>query len=106
MIDDPEEQTKIIAALHNESGHKGRESTYRRVADRYWWDDLHAKIKDYVRTCEQCQFRDYTRAEEPMHPTYTATLFSKVAVDAVHMPPCKGYRHLIIGRCDGWKHNL
>ena len=104
VIDNQEERTRIIAALHDESGHRGCKSTYCRIADRYWWDNLHAEVKVYVQTCEQCQLRDSTRAEEPMYPTYLVSLFSKVAVDAVHMPNCRGYRYLIIGRCDtsGW----
>lgn len=80
------------------------ESTYRRVADRYWWNNLHTRIKDNVKTCEQHHLRDSTRAEEPMHPTYIATFFSKAAVDAFHMPSCRGYKYLVIGKYDtsGW----
>ena len=43
VVDDPTERQNILQQLHDESDHKGREGTYRRVADRYWWDNLHAK---------------------------------------------------------------
>ena len=55
VVDDPVERQTILQQLHNESGHKGREGTYRRVADRYWWDNLHAEVKSYAQSCEECQ---------------------------------------------------
>ncbi len=51
---------------------KGRERTYRRVADRYWWDNLHEEVKAYVQTCEECQRRDPSRSIEALHPTWVA----------------------------------
>ena len=36
VIDKHVERQTILQQLHDESSHKGRESTYRRVADRYW----------------------------------------------------------------------
>jgi Integrase zinc binding domain len=53
---DGEEKDRIIKELHDESGHRGRESTFRRVADRYWWHDVLASVKTYVKSCEVCQF--------------------------------------------------
>ena len=35
VVDSDERKAKIVRELHDESGHKGRESTYRKVADRY-----------------------------------------------------------------------
>lgn len=35
VIDNPEKQTNIIAALHDDSEHKKRESTYSKIADKY-----------------------------------------------------------------------
>jgi hypothetical protein len=58
VVDSGEEQTKIIMALHDESGHKGRESTYQKIADRYFWEGCYAAIKAYVASCKICQQRD------------------------------------------------
>lgn len=35
VVDNPIERQTILQQLHDESGHKGQEGTYRRVADRY-----------------------------------------------------------------------
>ena len=36
VVDNPVEQQTILQQLHDESGHKEREGTYRRIADQYW----------------------------------------------------------------------
>ena len=36
VVDLQEKRTKILKELHNESRHKGRESTYYKVASRYY----------------------------------------------------------------------
>ena len=41
VIDSDERKAAILMELHDESGHKGRESTYRRVADRYYWENYY-----------------------------------------------------------------
>ena len=104
VVDKKENQQEIMRALHDETGHKGREGTYRRVADRYWWNDMHKDVKRYVKSCPECQHRDPTRLEESLHPTWTNALFAKVAIDVVHMPHAFGYSHLVVGRDDlsGW----
>jgi hypothetical protein len=48
VVDLEEEQTKIIMALHDESRHKRRESTYRKIADCYYWEGCYAKTKAYI----------------------------------------------------------
>ena len=35
IIDETEDQQKILKQLHDENEHKSRENIYRRVADRY-----------------------------------------------------------------------
>ena len=69
VVDNLIERQTILQQLHDESGHKGREGTYRQIADRYWWEDLHSEIKGYVQSCQECQCRDLSRPEEALHPT-------------------------------------
>ena len=77
---------------------------YRRVADRYWWERLEKDVKAYVQSCEQCQKRSKITEEEALHPTWVSSMWSKVAVDVVHMPPCQGKHYLVAARenLSGW----
>lgn len=99
-VDHPIERQTILQQLPHESGHKGREGTYRRVANRYCWENLHFEVKSYVQSCEECQRRDPSRPEEALHPTWVALLWQKVGLDVVYMPPCEGFRYLVVARCD------
>jgi hypothetical protein len=36
VIDNLKKRAKIIHTLHDKSGHRKREDTYRRIADKYW----------------------------------------------------------------------
>lgn len=94
VVDNPIERQTILQQLQDESGHKGREGTYRRVADRYWWENLHFEVKSYVQSCEECQRRDPSRPEKALHPTWVALLWQKVGLDVVYMPPCEGFRYV------------
>ena len=95
VVDDLVERQTILQQLHDESGHKGREGTYRRVADRYWCDNLHAEVKSYIQSYEECQRRDFSRPEEALHPTWVSFLWQKVGLDVVYLPSYKGYRFLV-----------
>ena len=104
VVDDKTQRTAIIEELHDQSGHRGRESTYRRVADRYWWDGQWNDVKAYVKTCEICQFRANDQEEEALRPTWTIDRWQKVGLDIVHMPPSRGFHYLVLARSDfsGW----
>ena len=104
VIDSDERKLEILKQLHDESGHRGREGTYRRIADRYWWEQLHDDVKGYVRSCEECQKRDPTRLEEALHPTWVTFMWQKVGLDVVHMPACRGKHYIVMARDDfsGW----
>ena len=104
VVDSEEDRAKILQAAHEESGHRGREGTYRRVADRYWWKDLADVVAKYVRSCKECQMRDGRRLEEALHPTWVSVMWQKVCVDIVYMPRVKGFKYLVLARDDlsGW----
>ena len=55
VIFNNQQKEDIICQLYDESGHKGREGTYKKVALRYWWEGLYKDVKNYVQTCEPCQ---------------------------------------------------
>lgn len=104
VVDTTDERNRIIKALHDESGHKGREGTYRRVADRYYWDQMWGSIKDYVKSCPECQQRAPERKEEALHPTWQSILGRRWYVDVIHMPKAGHMRYLVVAReaVTGW----
>lgn len=101
VIDGEQAQKQLIQTVHEqEASHRGREATYRILADRYWWDGLYKQVAAYVNSCHECQVQSRRHEEEPLHPTYVPALWRKIGVDVVHMPPCQGKRYLVVARDD------
>lgn len=98
VIDGNEEQSSILQELHEETGHRGVESTYRKIADRYFWPNLYKVVKSHVQTCATCQLRAGARQDEPMHPTYENYLNQRWHIDVVHMPQYGRYKYIVMAR--------
>ena len=100
-----EEREKALTAVHEELGHRGREGTFAKLNERYWWPGHYADVKSHVMTCEQCQLRANKRKEEPLHSISVGTLWRRVGVDVMYMPETPdGYRCLVAAReyLSGW----
>jgi hypothetical protein len=104
VVDSLEEQMSIKLSAHEQGGHKPREATYRRIADRYWWPSQYKDVKLHVKSCEQCQLTLRTRTQSELHPTWVQDLWHKVALDVVHMPLRSGKNRLVLlrGEGSGW----
>ena len=104
VIDSEERRTELLGALHDEVGHRGRESTYARLAARYFWNGMYLDVRKYVDSCKKCQLKSKTRLEEALFPTRASRLFTDLAIDVVHLPNAEGYTGLVICRdkLSGW----
>ena len=100
VVDETEDQQKILKQLHDEDEHKGREGTYRRVADRYWWRNLYKDCERYVASCDVCQRRKPNRKKEALHPTWVSAPFKKIGIDCVHMPASGAMKAMMVARND------
>ncbi len=100
VINDVEERQRILKQFHDENDHRDKENIYRRIIDRYWWDNLYDDFQKYVRTCSQCQMRDSIREEEALHFIWMTFLWKKVEVNIVHMSSNKEKHYLIVVRDD------
>ena len=37
------------------AAHRGRESTYQKISERFFWHGMIEDIKEYIKTCKSCQ---------------------------------------------------
>jgi hypothetical protein len=90
--------------LYDNTRYKGRESTYQKVAKRYFWDGYYKDIKNFVLQYDRCQFRSNLRQEEALHLIWTSALWSKVDLDIVHIPEYRSKKYLVLARynLNGW----
>ncbi|KAH6721994.1 hypothetical protein BKA61DRAFT_467328, partial [Leptodontidium sp. MPI-SDFR-AT-0119] len=48
------ERYRVISECHKESGHRGPELTYYRLAKRFFWRGAFEEYKVFCKTCEDC----------------------------------------------------
>ncbi len=100
VIDDLEKWQRILKQLHDESDHWDKKDIYKRIIDRYWWDDLYDDVQKYVKICSQCQMRDSIKKEETFHFIWMTLLWKKIEMNIVYMSSNKEKHYLIVTRDD------
>jgi hypothetical protein len=104
VVGTQDQRLEVIRELHDEIGHRGKQSTYDHVSRRYQWKNMYADVEKWVKTCERCQRRARNRYEEPLHPTWSTIVWEKIGVDVVYMPWDPGGGYIVFARDDlsGW----
>ena len=102
VICDMDVQREIIKEMHDAhwAGHRSVGPTFHKIRLTYFWPGMWGMIKDYVETCEQCQFLSKVQYREELHPTASPTIHGRWFVDIVVMPKAGRFRYLILARED------
>ena len=100
VLGNAKDKEEVLKQLPDESGHQGRDGTYEKARLCYYWDGLCRDIDRYIRSCEESQRHKPHRYDEPLHPTFSATIFAKVGLDVVHMPAATDGSKCMVGMWD------
>jgi transposase InsO family protein len=92
------DRLELLIHAHDRLGHKGKNTVAQALSDRFWWPTLINDVKDYLKTCHECQLRTVDKFYIPPTITIPATLFSKVHIDTMMMPASHGKRYLVQAR--------
>ena len=68
---------------HPTAGHLGIDAIYHKISERYYWDQMYRDIKEYIKTCDQCQRRSKAKRKEPLHPIKIGQAFERIGIDLV-----------------------
>ena len=100
-----DQQLEVIREQHEETGHRGLKGTFDRISRRYQWKGMYSDVDEWVKSCEECQRRSKLRYEEPLHPTWSVSVWDKIGVDVVYLPWAPdGNGYAVFARDDlsGW----
>ncbi len=86
VILDPARRQEILAQVHDTTGHRGRDTTYLAVRDRYWWPNLYRSAHWFVASCQNCQFHSRYRSVPPLTRSLCPFVLRRIHVDTIHMP--------------------
>ena len=81
------------------SSHRGRESTYQKLSERFFWHGMVADVKRYIKACEKCQKQDkiFSRISAELHSIpITPNVMHQVGVDICNLPEVNGMKHDLI----------
>ena len=96
LIVDTNHRQSIIAQAHNEVGHRGRDSTYKVLFDRYYWPDLYDSMVYFVQSCYACQFHSKMHPRIPFSATWNSAILRCFDLDTVHMEDGYGGKHFLL----------
>jgi len=101
---EPADRKKVIRALHagSSGGHFAFVSTINRIRSAgYWWPYLHRDVREFVKSCDQCQrigapsFRNHW----PLTPIIPLAPFEKWGIDfigPIHPVSARKKRYIIL----------
>src|SRR5947199_1613985 len=80
-----DETDAILFMTHNhETGeHFGVDTTYNKIADRYYWKGMYDDIKGYVKSCDTCQRRGQKGEKSYLNPIEVREPFERIGIDFV-----------------------
>jgi len=100
VITDPNHKHSILLHAHEHLGHRGIFAVTAVVGARFYWPNMRADIHHHVKSCHECQIRSLKRLEISPTVSAPATLFTKIYIDIMHMPPAQGYQYIVAARDD------
>jgi transposase InsO family protein len=101
VVFDHERRIAILTQAHEGLGHRGEQSVFETVRERFYWPHLRMDIKHHVQSCHQCQIRSTVKMKIPITVSTPATIFTKIYVDVMDMTESsQGYKYIVCARDD------
>ena len=101
VILDHARRLAILTQAHENLGHRGEQSVFETVRERYYWPHLRQDVCHHVRSCHQCQVRSTVKMKIPITVSTPATIFTKVYVDVMDMTEsAQGHKFIVCARDD------
>ena len=100
VIFEPKKRLAILTQAHEELGHKGEEAVYELIKLRFYWPHMRTDVHHHVSSCHECQIRSTRRHQVPTTISAPQTIFQKVYVDVMYMPPAGGKKFIVAAKDD------
>ena len=81
------------------ASHRGRESTYQKLSEIFFWHGMVNDVKNYIKNCENCQHQSNTfkKISTQLQSIPVPTdVMKQIGIDICNLPEVDGYRHLIV----------
>ena len=109
VVFEVERRTAIIHDVHEGIGdnsmakalaaHRGRESTYQKISERFFWHGMIEDIKEYIKICKSCQQQGkiFRKISPKLKSIPVANeVMKKIGIELCSLPEVDGFKHLIV----------
>ena len=81
------------------AAHCGRESTYQKISERFFWHGMNEDIKEFIKICKSCQQQG--KIFKKISPELKSILvpsevMRQIDIDLCTLPEVDGFKHLIV----------
>src|SRR6266498_5354343 len=75
----------LLQVLHDSptAGHAGVSKIFQVVQQQYYWPQMFEDIRNYVKTCDNCQRRGRLQKNNVIHPIPAKASFQRIGIDIV-----------------------
>ena len=109
VVFEVERRTGIIHDVHERIGdnsmakalaaHHGRESTYQKISERFFWHGMIEDFKEYIKICKSCQQQG--KIFKKISPELKSIpvpneVMKQIGIDLCTLPEVDGFKHLIV----------
>ena len=63
--------------------HMGIDTTYNKIKERYYWNQMYDDIREYIKTCDTCQRFGRPERNEILHSIGIGQPFERIGIDIV-----------------------
>ena len=79
------------------SAHRGRESTYQKISQRFFWHGMIEGIKEYIKICCQQQGKIFKKISPELKSIPVPNeVMKQIGMDLCTLPEVDGFKHLIV----------
>ena len=92
----------VLLSYHDSllAGHQGFDRTYHLIRLKYFWLRMYNEIKQYVKSCLQCQQNKkdkHSQHKAPLQPIPCEGIFKRIHVDLFGpLPEVKGFKFILL----------
>ena len=109
VIKSSQEKQQIIKDIHEGIGdhskakamasHRGRDTTYQKISERFFWHDIFDDVSAFVKHCESCQKQG--KMEKSISPELQSVpvppeVMKQIGIDLCNLPIVDEFKHLVV----------
>jgi len=81
VVVDTDHHSELIAEAHNNVGHRGRDTTYKTLAECFFWPNMFNQIAYFICSCNICQLHSKTHPIVAFSPTWNSGILRHFNLD-------------------------